>query len=118
MANDRLYLRCRQCGAMISISKHFLTPWYIHPEKLEEINQFFEDHWFCEEAKYNTAPNSFELVSEMGDGFPEDESEVMYHSYDIFTNDYDTEQIHRQEAYKKEKELSDRIARVYGRNKE
>lgn len=37
---------------------------------------------------------------------------------DNFTNDYDTEQIHRQEAYKKEKELSDRIARVYGRNKE
>lgn len=113
MANDRLYIRCRQCGATKFLSKHCLTPWYIRPEKLEEINKFFEEHWFCEKAKYNTAPNSFELVSEMGDGFPEDTSDVMVHSYDIFARDFHNELVHRARVYKKEKDLSDWIEKEY-----
>lgn len=118
MANDRLYLRCRQCGATIFLSKHCLTPWHIDASRLEKINEFLYEHWCCKNAKYDTSPNSFELVSEMGDGFPEDTSDIMYHHYDIFANDYHNEVVHRSRVYQKEKDLSDWIEKEYRRDED
>lgn len=114
MAENRLYLRCRQCGEMLFLSKYFYdNPWHIEPDKLKEINKFFDDHNYCENDKYDVYFNSFDLVSEFGKGFPEENEEVLYHNYDIHCKTYDETQKCRKEYYEKEKELSKEIYEKY-----
>ena len=76
MANNRLYIRCSTCGKVCAIGKHFMGPWYLYDELEERLQQFFNDHVYCDD--YNkfgdseAAFNEFELVSEMGGyGYPE-----------------------------------------------
>lgn len=62
MANNRLFLRCRNCGAKIMIGKHLMDSWaYYDPYELGlKINDFFEKHTWCEDGY-----NDFELCVEV-----------------------------------------------------
>ena len=100
MANNRLYLRCRQCGAKIFLAKHFMSPWYIDPERLRYINEFLAQHCSCPDRKYDVHYNSFELVDEFREGFPEEDDKVLYHYYDIYNNNYDIERKQSDFEYK------------------
>lgn len=74
MANNRLYMRCRNCGKEIYIDKNFGGPYCISELKLQEINQFLEDHAFCIESddKYQLAHGGwFELYDEYHDDEPD-----------------------------------------------
>lgn len=75
MANNRLYIRCRNCGQTIFLAKHFSTPWDLRRNS-EDIQEFFNQHYACEnEFDYGDDnecyfENSFQLVTEFGDGYP------------------------------------------------
>lgn len=62
MANNRLFLRCRNCGEKIMIGKHMMDTWaYYDPYELGlKINDFFEKHTWCENGF-----NDFELCVEV-----------------------------------------------------
>ena len=93
MANDRLFLRCRQCGKTIGISKHFISPWYIDKRNLDAINEFLDEHCFCSNSKYDVPYNSFDLVTECGEGFPcVYDDKILYNSYDIAPS-YDEQKL-------------------------
>lgn len=72
MANNRLYIRCKQCGALCFLGKHFGENWNFDKDKQgKELEKFFFEHCFCEDSVYADQPfNSFELVSEFGQGYP------------------------------------------------
>ena len=74
MANNRLYLRCKNCGEELYVGKNFGEPYFISEEKLKEINQFLEDHAFCTEAddSFHIAHGGwFELYDEYHDDEPD-----------------------------------------------
>lgn len=57
MANNRIYMRCRGCGACLYLGKSYLHGYYYTKTEgcLEEkLNRFFEDHNYCpgEKAAY------------------------------------------------------------------
>lgn len=53
MANNRMYLRCKGCGACLFLGKTFLSGYYApRPDLLgQEIDMFFKDHNYCENPK-------------------------------------------------------------------
>lgn len=67
MANNRLYLRCKNCGEELYLDKNFGEPYQITEEKLKEINQFFEDHAFCGKKHELAHGGWFELYDEFHD---------------------------------------------------
>lgn len=69
MANDRLYLRCRQCGEIMLLAKHFLGSWSFRRTE-KEMQEFFDEHFICG-GDEDWWGHTFDLVSEMGEGYPE-----------------------------------------------
>lgn len=67
MANNRLYLRCRNCGEDLYLDKNFGDPYFITEEKRKEINQFLENHAFCGEKHELAHGGWFELYDEYHD---------------------------------------------------
>ena len=53
MANNRLYIRCRQCGETILIGKHFAGALHTSTLSLEELNAFYEKHNYCGHQHYS-----------------------------------------------------------------
>lgn len=53
MANNRMYLRCTECGSTLYLTKHFggEWDWNFSEEKLKEINDFFFEHFYEHENK-------------------------------------------------------------------
>lgn len=47
MANNRLYIGCRECAEWLYLDKHFGGPFSITEEKLGELNDFLERHAYC-----------------------------------------------------------------------
>ena len=47
MANNRMYLRCTECGSTLYLTKLFGGEWnwYFNEEKIREINEFFFEHF-------------------------------------------------------------------------
>lgn len=118
MANNRMMIRCRSCGKRIIIAKHFLTPWRTVQDLDDKLTEFFNEHYFCK-VKRGIYPNSFELISEFGEGFPNEEDEVLTHYYDIYDEDYETEVAKQKEELKYERVHSDVIKMWYmNKNKE
>ena len=72
MANNRLYIRCKQCGELCFLGKHFGKHWDFDKNiQGAVLEKFFVDHCFCDESIYPQQPfNSFELVTQFGQGFP------------------------------------------------
>lgn len=112
MANNRMMIRCRSCGASIVIAKHFLTPWHTVQDLDDKLTAFFEEHYFCK-VKNGIYPNSFELISEFGEGFPNEEDEILTHYYDIYDEDYEKEVAKQKENFKQERVHSDAIKMWY-----
>lgn len=56
MANNRLYIRCLQCGEGIAIGKHFAGA--LHQSEydgvrfLDLLNEFYAKHCYCGERHY------------------------------------------------------------------
>ena len=45
MANNRMYIVCQGCEEFLKFDKYYPeNPWRITPEKLEELNKFWENH--------------------------------------------------------------------------
>ena len=57
MANNRIYLRCKQCGDVLYLGKTFSSCYYrnLGEKSLEEkLNEFYEKHEVCiDELKDN-----------------------------------------------------------------
>lgn len=68
MANNRLYMRCRYCGDTLYVDKNFGFPYHISNEKLNEVNQFLEDHAFCGDPHELAHGGWFELYDEYHEG--------------------------------------------------
>lgn len=89
MANNRMYLRCRQCGAVFFLGKCFGLEYYLNEElfNLEKLNEFYEEHCSCtNELSYDydyfepkfvskdvNCENQFEIAYEFYRGGNEDE---------------------------------------------
>lgn len=54
MANNRIYLRCKQCGKTLFLGKGFggsyytSSEFYKNKDLLESLNQFYEEHTWCD----------------------------------------------------------------------
>lgn len=48
-----MYLRCTECGSTLYLAKHFGNEWYwnFDEEKIEEINDFFFEHFYEHENR-------------------------------------------------------------------
>ena len=55
MANNRLYIRCKQCGESFCIGKHSQGVLYItNPQKFGDyLNAFYAKHNYCGEWHYS-----------------------------------------------------------------
>ena len=63
MANNRLYIGCRECAEWLYLDKHFGQEFSITEKKLEELNEFMERHAYCG----HHGAISFELFDECTD---------------------------------------------------
>lgn len=68
MANNRLYIKCNNCGGMLFIGKHFLEGWYVgdynenYNKKFGEvINDFHDKHIECFYERYD---NPYTIITE------------------------------------------------------
>ena len=70
MADNRMYLRCRGCGAELMLAKSFMFYWHnVKPaeEKGRELYDFISDHQHCCEEMdefYDVDFEPFELTYE------------------------------------------------------
>ena len=94
MANNRIYLRCKQCGETLFLGKCGLSEYYwqffgehqdTHLE--DELNDFFKKHCFCEKeldkdklkafdtplGKYTSWDTMFEIAYEFEHEYDDDE---------------------------------------------
>ena len=54
MANNRIYLRCRGCGAVLYLGKSFLRGYYYAPNETpleQRLNEFYDRHNYCAAEK-------------------------------------------------------------------
>lgn len=47
MANNRLYLRCKQCGKVIVLGKHFGGSLTVSQDLENRLQDFFIEHCYC-----------------------------------------------------------------------
>ena len=84
MANNRIYLRCKKCGAGCFIGKSFgceYTTWQLKDNELEEkLNDFFEEHCWCEHTPEENKEwiNDLEPKFEPKDTHYENRFEIAY----------------------------------------
>jgi len=66
MANNRIYLRCRNCGSGFFLGKMFgadyctSNVYYKNKDFLESLNNFYEEHLFCEKPLHKEDINFLE----------------------------------------------------------
>lgn len=98
MANERIYLYCKHCGARLYMGKHSYGIMHFSSDKVmndfgKKLQQFYEDHHYCmgnkeEQFLYDT------IYSENGDSrYSTDYDEVydfgiVYESSEIYTSLY------------------------------
>lgn len=67
MANNRLFLKCNQCGKYICIGKHLCGPLYTNltAEQFGSmILDFYKDHCYCSNGKDTPVHYDLELCEE------------------------------------------------------
>ena len=70
MANNRLYIRCKQCGKCVFIGKHFggaLKTSLDRDTFIDTLNDFYCEHLYCQNGhfEYENSPiYSLELCEE------------------------------------------------------
>lgn len=77
MANNRLYIRCRQCGETILIGKHFLGALHTSTLSLDKLNEFYEKHNYCGYQHYSLELCE-EFPCEMTDNLVDDTGNVCW----------------------------------------
>ena len=95
MANNRIYLRCKGCGATLFLGKTFLRGYYFDryggPPLEDRLNDFYETHNYCDCPKAESKPyderlfplpigyegcdGAFDIVYECADGTGMDSTE-------------------------------------------
>ena len=56
MANNRLYIRCKQCGGTICIGKHSLGSLHLSGDADDFVNRlerFYSEHNYCGDCHYS-----------------------------------------------------------------
>lgn len=68
MANERMYLYCRNCGARLYLGKHSITAFHFSPEYgkrlADELESFYSKHAFCAWDNNFRESNDAERVDE------------------------------------------------------
>lgn len=70
MANNRMYLVCRYCGAYCVLGKYYPVEWYVNDPKPkgEELDSFLREHSICDytlyDQNFNFDEEGFTLVYE------------------------------------------------------
>ena len=68
MANNRLFIKCRRCGHSVQINKTFGEPYHLYDDDVEELNEFFAEHAYCEPRNPLLSDGGyFELYDEAND---------------------------------------------------
>lgn len=72
MANNRLYIRCKECGKIHFIAKHYSDGWYtdeiyegFNESAAKFLNNIYDEHDVCF-ALSNYGDEIFELITEDG----------------------------------------------------
>lgn len=67
MANNRMYLKCRGCGATFLLGSCMVTPYTVgsyRKDFKESLNNFYEEHYLCSKDRSVCAENQFTLCYE------------------------------------------------------
>lgn len=67
MANNRLYIKCKNCGAATAFTKNFGKPFVLDDMGVQKINSFFEDHAYCGNGKELAHGGDFVFYDEWSD---------------------------------------------------
>jgi len=52
MANNRMYIRCKECGEILFIGKTMSDGYYLSNENIyNDLNSFYEQHNWCSKEK-------------------------------------------------------------------
>lgn len=68
MANQRLYIRCKNCGQCICIARNFGGEYTTYDFNLAKLDDFFLDHFVCTDTVKEDY-NDFELIDDDDDDF-------------------------------------------------
>lgn len=73
MANDRLYIKCNDCGELLFVGKHFGGPWDVYDKTItehsfaERLDAFLFKHYLdCDCNR-----TDFSFIAEFDDDFPD-----------------------------------------------
>lgn len=74
MANDRMFLRCRACGDMLPLAKHYLDGWFNSVAVGEDMGSWIDKHapTWVHETSYDEKLDShavFEICYESDAGY-------------------------------------------------
>ena len=67
MANDKIFLRCRGCDALLGIYKHFGGPDPTEYITGSELSEYIADHLYCAsygDGRHLHEPSPFECVTD------------------------------------------------------
>ena len=65
MANNRMFLKCNKCDEVIMLTKNFGCIWNeMGLNKLNEINEFLNNHFGCDDSKGYIGDAVFSIVYE------------------------------------------------------
>lgn len=91
MANERMYLYCRNCGARLYLGKHSIAAFHFSPEYgkrlANELEKFYSDHAFCYADYVFWESGDVEKVDERyATDYPHvSDFGIVYESSDIYT---------------------------------
>lgn len=80
MANNRLYIRCMQCGETVAIAKHFAGALYTYETIEEDLDAFFEKHNYCSNRHYHLELCE-EFPGEMTDSIIDETGKIWYDNW-------------------------------------
>lgn len=76
MANNRMYIRCKQCGSIIFLAKCYLDGYYTNSiDSDDRLNEFFDEHAFCGKPINERAIESIDTPFKQEDDY--------YHRFEI-----------------------------------
>ena len=87
MANNRIYLRCKNCGDGIFLGKCFGAGYFTNDRyygdntMIEKLNQFYEDHTFCDKPLNKDMIEYLEPKFRKEDVYCENQFEIAYEYY-------------------------------------
>lgn len=65
MANNRLYLTCKECGSSILLGKHFAGALHTSVTTIDDLNDFYLEHCYCSPSVHYNLALTEEFEGEM-----------------------------------------------------